>query len=151
MLGSESMLGRSTDVKITSVGRWSVFGELIESLLDEVVNPLLVRPRANFEVKQCACEDSYCGQLNSTIGDPLGPLETHDLISKDGRNRIVRSLGSYLRLRKGKSSGDVVMPKMHNGMTREEIIVDGYTFFDWLLLTGMFVSAFAILVVLFAI
>lgn len=43
------------------------------------------------------------------------------------------------------------MPKMDNGMKRGEIIVDEYTFFDWLLPTEMFVSLLAILVVLFAI
>lgn len=32
VVGPESMLGTSAIVKITSVGRWSVFGEVIEIL-----------------------------------------------------------------------------------------------------------------------
>lgn len=34
MVGPENMLGTSAIVKITSVGRWSVFGEVIETIQD---------------------------------------------------------------------------------------------------------------------
>ncbi|KAK9111769.1 hypothetical protein Scep_019288 [Stephania cephalantha] len=73
------MMGTSTDVKITSVGRWSVFGELLEVPKKEEASPCNGKPisdelsiscldkasSCSTESGACACEiQSYEGQNN---------------------------------------------------------------------------------------
>lgn len=75
MVGPRSMLGSSAIIKITSVGRWSVFGEVIEVLTQNNRDRNYVKgsPCSNSqencacskEPESCACSDSTCCQTVS--------------------------------------------------------------------------------------
>lgn len=87
--GPGSMLGSSAIVRITSVGRWSVFGEVIKTLTVNVDTGSLERSdcgdkcssRSNLdescaclgEPEACACGPDSCGGQNSSVerGVPL--------------------------------------------------------------------------------
>ena len=56
MAGSASMLGTSAMVKITSVGRWSVFGEVLEILTTNVTT----RVSQNKEILTCSNLNETC-------------------------------------------------------------------------------------------
>lgn len=57
VIGPETMLGLSAMVKITSVGRWSVFGEVIE-----VLNQTNAVERSGDQFSQCSSLDSSCSK-----------------------------------------------------------------------------------------
>ncbi|KAL3845649.1 hypothetical protein ACJIZ3_003052 [Penstemon smallii] len=79
VLGPESLLGTSAIVKITSIGRWSVFGDVIEVLTQNITsrenrgdkysecsNPNKIC--CSNEAETCACElTSSCGQTEEKI------------------------------------------------------------------------------------
>ncbi|PKI57499.1 hypothetical protein CRG98_022150, partial [Punica granatum] len=79
VVAPDSMLGSSAIVRITSVGRWSVFGEVIETLTQSdaqsspIKKPSLKGETSPFdspcgsnscsrEADSCACEGESCGQ-----------------------------------------------------------------------------------------
>lgn len=87
VIGPEIMLGSSAIVKITSVGRWSVFGEVNEILIQEdgvscerIGEKYLHCSNLNScacskEAYPCACETtSSCGQVQEikrTVSVPM--------------------------------------------------------------------------------
>lgn len=79
VIGPDTLLGTSAMVKITSVGRWSVFGELIETLseqhhvkssikslsVEDICSPCSEQTKS-CEPSSCACQEEGCGEkLNS--------------------------------------------------------------------------------------
>ncbi|KAM7278497.1 hypothetical protein ACFE04_005631 [Oxalis oulophora] len=69
VVGTESLLGTSAIVKITSVGRWSVFGEVIEILkqsnvktpsIDSISTKLHCSPCSNTDDNCCSKEADAC-------------------------------------------------------------------------------------------
>ncbi|CAA3019831.1 threonylcarbamoyladenosine tRNA methylthiotransferase [Olea europaea subsp. europaea] len=89
VLGQESMLGTSAIVKIMSVGRWSVFGEVIEILnrgsASSESRANINSPRSNLdgtcacskEPEPCACElKSSCGHTEEKIVSVLRNVPT---------------------------------------------------------------------------
>ncbi|XP_026388419.1 threonylcarbamoyladenosine tRNA methylthiotransferase-like [Papaver somniferum] len=55
VIAPEAMLGTSTDVKITSVGRWSVFGEVIDTPKSDMEKETGSRERKSIDEKMFAC------------------------------------------------------------------------------------------------
>ncbi|KAI3878951.1 hypothetical protein MKX03_037348 [Papaver bracteatum] len=55
VIAPEAMLGTSTDVKITSVGRWSVFGEVIDTPKSDMEKETGSRERKTIDEKTFAC------------------------------------------------------------------------------------------------
>lgn len=112
VVGPESMLGTSAMVKITSVGRWSVFGEVIQILTENVASPVnhddkyltcsnLNETCCSKESETCACGlTSSCGQTEvNTI-----PATPND--QKPGESRRQDLNGSLLRRRTNDSQGN---------------------------------------------
>ncbi|KAL6512117.1 hypothetical protein OROGR_021714 [Orobanche gracilis] len=106
VVGSESMLGTSAMVKITSVGRWSVFGEVIEILSENAssscknktsvkeensCSTLIETCCSNGTENTCACgQTSTCGQTEQKTVS----------ISKDVHKTVV---GWFLRKQRNSS------------------------------------------------
>ncbi|CAL5385419.1 unnamed protein product [Camellia sinensis] len=121
VIGPETMLGTSAIVKITSVGRWSVFGEVIETLnqingnttsSERKSNGNKCTPCSNLEEacacsrepEPCACEMTSCGVQNA--------LEESTISLPKNENRsLIRWL---LRKRKNQSQ-----KRMENGIVSE--------------------------------
>ncbi|THG17496.1 hypothetical protein TEA_024751 [Camellia sinensis var. sinensis] len=121
VIGPETILGTSAIVKITSVGRWSVFGEVIETLnqingniasSERKSNGNKCTPCSNLEEacacsrepEPCACEMTSCGVQNA--------LEESTISLPKNENRsLIRWL---LRKRKNQSQ-----KRMENGIVSE--------------------------------
>lgn len=110
--GPESMLGTSAIAKITSVGRWSVFGEVIETIPQMNDKAALGKERLsqdkcfpcsnNFETcacstepETCACGPESCGE-QATLTKCSVTTNAVQLESRNNRNLI----GWLLRKRK---------------------------------------------------
>lgn len=101
VVGPRSMLGSSAIVKITSVGRWSVFGEVIEVLTqnNRDRNKAKGSPCTNShencacskEPESCACASTSCCQTQTTV-----PMNDSRQVDKQNANLI----GWLLRKRK---------------------------------------------------
>ncbi|XP_057804987.1 uncharacterized protein LOC131020282 [Salvia miltiorrhiza] len=108
--GSESMLGTSAMVKITSVGRWSVFGEVLEILTTNVTSRVnrdveistcsnLNETCCSKELETCACGlTSSCGHTDDVKTVPFTPDE-----KEPGKVRSQDLIGWLLRKRKNNS------------------------------------------------
>lgn len=83
VIGSDSLLGTSAIVKITSVGRWSVFGEVIETLREQDhVKYYLKSSSVENICSPCyeqtkSCESSSCACLEEGCGEKLSSKEEH--------------------------------------------------------------------------
>ncbi|KAK6129600.1 hypothetical protein DH2020_036645 [Rehmannia glutinosa] len=110
VVGSESLLGTSAIVKITSVGRWSVFGEVIE-ILSENANSR--KNHGSVEENSCSnLKETCCSKEQETCACGLtsGCGETEEKtvsVSKDdqksGNYRSQNLVGWFLRKRKNSS------------------------------------------------
>ncbi|KAL5216126.1 hypothetical protein ABZP36_007527 [Zizania latifolia] len=110
VIAPDSMLGTSADVKITSVGRWSVFGEVIEGSvvakethkqnhtdLQEEYRPSQVEEAtccATDSCGACACSDAaqQCGSCPQRPEDPSNaPLICGDVTRQESaQSKLVR-------------------------------------------------------------
>ena len=157
IVAQESMLGTSAIVKITSVGRWSVFGEVIETLnqinqKSKSVEKMLSEEKCSpcsdpcdscacsGESEPCACGPESCGGQST--------LEQSDVL----RNEVLREdqnrrnlIGWLLRKRKnqaqkmvenGIASGSQKKQERAKGAPEEWGVVDRA------LLGGLIVSVF---------
>lgn len=158
VIGPETMLGTSAIVKITSVGRWSVFGEVIETLNQINGNSASSErkssgnkctPCSNLEEacacsrepEPCACEMTSCGVQNA--------LEESTISLPKNENRsLIRWL---LRKRKNQSQ-----KRMENGIVSEikenqewnRGRMREWTLVDTALVGGMVVSLLTVAVLL---
>lgn len=158
VVGPESMLGTSAMVKITSVGRWSVFGEVLEILTENVGSCVNRDDRLSTcsdlndtccskESEACACGlVSSCGQADEKTAS-----FTLDDKGRDG----VRSqdlIGWLLRKRKNNSrrngENEVLESDEKRGMrdgVHEWVLVDRALLFGILLSLFTIVSVFVYL------
>lgn len=114
IVAPESMLGTSAIVKITSVGRWSVFGEVVETLNqinEKTENASLKKMLNEDKCSPCSdpCENSSCSRVPEPCA--CGPkscegqntLETsavsQNIMLQENRNRR-NLIGWLLRKRK---------------------------------------------------
>lgn len=156
MVGPESMLGASATVKITSVGRWSVFGEVME-ILSQNANPRknstsvekyscsnLKESCCSEESETCACGlTSSCGQTDEkTVSVP-----TEDQKPADQRSQNL--IGWFLRRRKYNSH-----TKIENAIVSEfdekhgtSSQANDWAFVDKALLVGIVMSLLTIIAI----
>ncbi|KAL3324255.1 hypothetical protein AABB24_038438 [Solanum stoloniferum] len=156
VIGPESMMGSSAMVKITSVGRWSVFGEVIEILcqnnedvpshrsFDERCSPCALSEEAcacSKEQEPCSATSDCCNQ------SPTREVTT--LLKNDPNqdNHSSRNLiGWFLRNRKNQSSKKM---DLTSSESKEKQIQDlgrrsAWSPVDIALLSGILLSLFTI-------
>ncbi|XAR57488.1 tRNA (N6-L-threonylcarbamoyladenosine37-C2)-methylthiotransferase [Bertholletia excelsa] len=162
VIGPETMLGTSAVVKITSVGRWSVFGEVIETL-NQVKGSIVsseAKPSADkctpcFSLEEncacfkgpetCGCEMSSCG---SEVSSCRGTNTHGECTFSFPKNKLTNWM---LRKRKNHSR------KMENGTVSEREVklewsrgrIREWAAFDKALLAGILVSLLTIVIVLY--
>lgn len=159
VVAPETMLGMSAEVKITSVGRWSVFGEIIGiNKLDSCERkstPEMHLPCADHrdetcpcsgEPEPCSCALQSCGDTN--VLEEITVPSIKNIDGLNGRNLI----GWFLRKRKqqGKDRmifGDALEARGKQGTVTRHVVKLGFV--DWILLGGMLVSFLTIAVLLF--
>lgn len=154
VIGPESMLGTSAMVKITSVGRWSVFGEVLEILTENVTSRVNRDDRLSTcsdlndtccskESEACACGlASSCGQADEKTAS-----FTLDDKDRDG----VRSqdlIGWLLRKRKNNSqrNGDNEVLELDEKRRLRDGVHE-WVLVDKALLFGILLSLFTIVFV----
>ncbi|KAG1331107.1 putative threonylcarbamoyladenosine tRNA methylthiotransferase [Cocos nucifera] len=164
IIARESMLGTSTDVKITSVGRWSVFGEVIQTPSAQVkeniqqgnitLEALPCPGSCNKEPEPCQCAVQNTGQQISDCGHYEAPvavvINSSTTRIQVGRN-FISSVQSML-LKKRRQQGlmrmnDVNANKFLENQERRRMSGKLSTM-DWILLSGMIVSFLTTIAVL---
>ncbi|KAJ6807217.1 threonylcarbamoyladenosine tRNA methylthiotransferase [Iris pallida] len=165
VIAPDIMLGTSVYVRITSVGRWSIFGEVIES-----IEPVTVpqEPKSNIGTSPSdSCQDCGCSkepQASSLALQTCGQnccvenkeaSNGHEVKSSKGgswRGRLLFSSVPSLFLRKrtqgaGKKCDGYEMQSMDKkGRVRNKLST-----VDWILLSGMLASFITIVAILFLI
>ncbi|XP_059280525.1 uncharacterized protein LOC132034252 [Lycium ferocissimum] len=160
VIGPESMLGTSARVKITSVGRWSVFGEVIEILCQN--NNKDVRSHESFDERcspcalseeACACskEQEPCsatsgGCCSQSTQEAATTLPQNDPTEDNHSSRNL--IGWFLRNRKNYSHKKV---DLTSSESKEKQIQDdlghrqsAWSSVDIALLSGILLSLFTI-------
>lgn len=105
VVGPESMLGTSAMVKITSVGRWSVFGEVIEILTENVASHVDHDDKysicSNLNETCCSKESETCacGLTNSCGHTEAKTVSVIPNDKKPGESRSQNLTASLLRKR----------------------------------------------------
>ncbi|KAK9110091.1 hypothetical protein Sjap_018151 [Stephania japonica] len=160
VIAPEFMLGTSTDVKITSVGRWSVFGELLEvpkkreeaspcnrkSISDE---PSISCPdkvsSCSTESGACACEIQSCEGQNDMKETTERPINKDNPFSSDHISG--NSVNQSLRKRKidEKESRELQQPST----MEEKLGTRRFSIIDWGLIVGMLGSFMVIVALVF--
>ncbi|KAL1564816.1 tRNA (N(6)-L-threonylcarbamoyladenosine(37)-C(2))-methylthiotransferase [Salvia divinorum] len=156
VVGSASMLGTSAMVKITSVGRWSVFGEVLEILTTNVTS----RVNQNQEISNCSNLNETCSKESETCacGLPSNCEHTDDVKTvpftpnekEPDKVRNQDLVGWLLRKRKNNSplnnENEALesdeKPRLRDGV-HEWVLVDK------VLLFGILLSFFTIVSVMF--
>ncbi|ESQ27994.1 hypothetical protein EUTSA_v10018307mg [Eutrema salsugineum] len=135
--GPESMLGTSAIARITSVGRWSVFGEVIETL-----STAKVEPQAREEKKPPCSSDAITCETCTCSAESCGEEKSGDACNISG---------SITRQDQGMLGW--FMPRRTQGKSKEEKqeLVSHWGFIDKALVCGVFVSSLTILVLLISI
>lgn len=158
VIAPESMLGTSTDVKITSVGRWSVFGEVIQTLnqIEEGImssgrkfiadkclpsSDLYEACACSREPESCSCAVESCGRPNAASGDNtcLNDHNSRSLIGWLLRRRKVHGR------QRGVENGHSLELKERQVLTRS---MDKLGVIDWALLGGIAVSFITVVALL---
>lgn len=149
VVGPESMLGTSAMVKITSVGRWSVFGEVLEILTENVSR----REKQDEKISTCSnsnetcCskekETCACGVTSSCCGQTDVKTVPFTADEKDPSNARSQDLIGWL-LRKRKNSSvrtneNEVLESHEKPRMRDEWVL-----VDKALLSGILLSLFTI-------
>ncbi|KAL0314127.1 UNVERIFIED_CONTAM: Threonylcarbamoyladenosine tRNA methylthiotransferase [Sesamum angustifolium] len=157
VVGPETMLGTSAMVKITSVGRWSVFGEVIEILTENVIshqNRVDKISCSNLNETCCSKESETCACGLTTSG--CEQTEKNDFsVSKDdqkpGDYRSQNLIGWLLRKRKNNSHRKIEneMVSEMEEKQRTSSKVHEWAVVDKALLVGIFMSLLTIIAVFF--
>lgn len=159
VLAPDYMLGTSAMVKITSVGRWSVFGEVIETVSHVSDSKALSNPVPNHDLpslcgnpaktggfseepESCACgNDSCCSQVtvdNSSSGTVVP------------QNQSKRNFIGWM-LRKRKHLHKKVENELTSGsVKKQEESIRKWDFVDKALLGGMSISILTIIALVVA-
>ncbi|KAF3944968.1 hypothetical protein ACB098_01G122800 [Castanea mollissima] len=170
VIAPESMLGTSAIVKITSVGRWSVFGEVIETINhinDEsslrnnkpsqakcppCTNPIESCPCTR-EPEPCPCEPESCGDCGPESCGPTtfeeSSVSRNSMFAEDLNSRNL--IGWLLRKRKNHVHKKVECEIASGSMKKQEWAqgsLGEWGVVDKALLGGIFVSFLTIMALL---
>lgn len=138
----ESMLGTSAMARITSVGRWSVFGEVIETLSSATTN---VETQAREESDSITCENCDCSAESCGEEKSGEVCNVSEKISKPDQT-IKGFLGWFMRNRNYKRE-----VKSKNEEEKKQELVTHWGLIDRSLVCGVFISSLTILVLLISI
>ncbi|GAU37951.1 hypothetical protein TSUD_269660 [Trifolium subterraneum] len=161
VIAPDNMLGSSALAKITSVGRWSVFGEIIETLNHASDNKALNKQVPNQDMSSLCCdqtntcatsevpESCACGNVDSCCSQST--LETTDN-SRDTimlpQNQNSKNLFGWI-LRKRKNLHKRVESEFASGSDiKQEKNMKKWDFVDKALLGGISISILAIIALL---
>lgn len=165
VVGPGSMLGTSAIIRITSVGRWSVFGEVIETL-NSAKDNAESKERSDrsekccslsnledscacaAELDACACADESCGGQNLTE-EKGGSLSKNDSWADDRSN--INVFGWFLRKRKNHRTKKMEDDTSAQHIMRQESASGSmhmWTAVDRLLLGGVCASFLTVLALL---
>ena len=155
VVAPESMLGTSTDVKITSVGRWSVFGEVVgnpEPVKKDIHlgNSTAETSPAPDSCSNCMCsgepEPCYLTSQNCGQGGCMGN-EVPDSIILDScktgswRSRtLVNSIQSLLLRKRIQGSEKKSNEHEMQSLDKQDITRGRLATLDWILICGMLTS-----------
>ncbi|XP_022720168.1 threonylcarbamoyladenosine tRNA methylthiotransferase-like [Durio zibethinus] len=159
VIAPESMLGTSAIVKITSVGRWSVFGEVIETLTQanvkmspEKVSIQEIRSPCSNQYESCACSKKpgpcSCGPDSCRGQDRLEEctVSRNDSWMED-RNR--KNLISWLLRQRRNHENKQVENSITLGLkNKQDWALGGWGIVDMALLVGILVSFLVIVAVI---
>ncbi|KAM7512672.1 hypothetical protein LguiB_011547 [Lonicera macranthoides] len=155
VVGPGSMLGTSAIVKITSVGRWSVFGEVTETLNNNINNDDI---RSSTE-RNCGDKISRCSDLDKLCACSEEPEPCacglngckEQNIKESSRNRNL--IGWLLRRRKNQSlkriDDGIVLEESKGKQGEFQSTLHQWSPVDAALLSGMTVSLLTIVALLF--
>lgn len=151
VIAPHSLMGMSAIVKITSVGRWSVFGELIETLnqvnddiplKEEKFSPEKCSP-CSVPGETCACEPESCEGKITMEG---GSVSRKDMLPKDENSQSL--LKWLLRKRKNhrqKMAENEIVLVSKKMEERDQGSLNSWDLVDRILLGGIFVSILTII------
>lgn len=144
IIAPDSMLGTSTDVKITSVGRWSVFGEVIQIPKQAETSVALDPPTTNTHEKpfSCMCKPECCSKIST--GDAADFSKDVSRAKNGPETTFIASMKPLL-LRKRRNDSfqrsDTIDPA-------ERCVRSAFSWMDRMLICGIAVSSLAIAVLL---
>ncbi|MQM22345.1 hypothetical protein Taro_055396 [Colocasia esculenta] len=170
VVAPESVLGTSTDVRITSVGRWSVFGDIIDPPTAAVEQEALpIRSTSNVQSSccqdqcdECLCSrepEACCTMKNEEKQHPPGIAQEElpdDIVlyrpSNRGHDKVSRLIGSFhsLLLRRRKSHHESSTTdasctlEATEGPVKETSEVGKFAAADWILIGGIVLSLLTI-------
>lgn len=153
VIGPESLLGSSVTVKITSVGRWSVFGDVIEILEESrvVTNPSDKKDTNNIEnCSPCFDQEDTCACSEAKNPEPCAcgsngcSIDTNDSYPEAGNDQNPKNIPSLLSRRK---SSLAAMKTEENG--NQKVAMKNVGGRDWgvvdsVLVGGIFMSLLTI-------
>ena len=151
IIAPESILGNSAMVKITSVGRWSVFGEVIETL-SQVNVKMAPECSCSNQYESCACskepEPCSCGpdSCRGQIRLEECTVSRNDTWMEDRSSKNL--IGWFLRKRRNHDH-----EKVDNGIAlglknEQDWALGGWGIVDKSLLVGILVSFLMIIAVI---
>ncbi|XP_042390029.1 threonylcarbamoyladenosine tRNA methylthiotransferase-like [Zingiber officinale] len=159
VIAPESMLGTSVDAKITSVGRWSVFGEITETPVFVEDAAHLGRPLAGSSISCVNCEcsedpmpcqclgENSCGQQISSTEH-----EGHTKTAMNGSHSEITFIASTksMPLRKRRPQGESNEINLVNNQEAAHVC-SKLVAIDWILLGGIalsFITSSVVLILL---
>ncbi|KAM0940531.1 putative tRNA (N(6)-L-threonylcarbamoyladenosine(37)-C(2))-methylthiotransferase [Dioscorea sansibarensis] len=168
VIAPDTMLGTSTKVKITSVGRWSVFGEVLEfpkqTNNDNFLgNPTVESPSyldscdelvCSRDASLCSCTAQTCGGQSNGKKHEEAPTHVNpgSSITRKWKSRTFVSSFQSIFHRKRRSQ---VSEKSSSGQAmqtaekqEDERGRGKFTTFDWILLAGIATSSLTIITLL---
>ncbi|KAG5001109.1 hypothetical protein JHK87_022181 [Glycine soja] len=154
VLAPDNMLGTSAVVKITSVGRWSVFGEIFETINHASDNKALNKLVPNQDLpslcggfseeqESCACgNDICCGQE--------GTLEKSDN-SRGSQNQSKRNFIGWMLRKRGHLHKTVESELASGSVKKQEGSMRKWDLVDKVLLGGISISILTIMALVVAV
>ncbi|OAY64730.1 Threonylcarbamoyladenosine tRNA methylthiotransferase [Ananas comosus] len=160
VVAPDSMLGVSANVKITSVGRWSVFGELIEEPIQVKESTCeehrVEEPSPSFDccgglcskdVEACQCADN-CGErvCNTELEAASASIavDAAVVVKDPSGGKFASTIRSMLLRRRNLRSSERETVGSHttkfSGNRQRRVITGKLATLDWILLSGMFAS-----------
>ncbi|CAN6487070.1 unnamed protein product [Victoria cruziana] len=165
VIAPDSMLGTSVDVKITSVGRWSVFGDIIGTpygreetppcspcLVDSTCKNSTEKDAGLVTSEKFACKSCYCGHVQNSDVQGMSPMRV--TAESNTSNENVHSCNSknfmwlISNLLFSKEEGQTSVIRNFGCIQKEVVNLQGkLSTFDWIFMAAVLISLFAIILV----
>ncbi|XP_021895968.1 threonylcarbamoyladenosine tRNA methylthiotransferase isoform X1 [Carica papaya] len=157
VIAPEGLLGTSAIVKITSVGRWSVFGEVIE-IVNQPNNKTATNWRVSSEHKCSSLSDPYkpcsCSGLSESCA--CGPESCRGQQSNFSKRELLedqskRNLAGWFLRKRNNLVRKKIQSEKASGVKKQEQSrgsTGEWDFIDRVLLGGMLVSSFTVIILL---